>query len=148
MGLLLCLVPFWQTETNAWTSNHVWGYYFAWLLFDKLRQILFFIKKKHVPWKFAESCLQTFNQTFKGDCKFDWNFQCKLSRLGGSCAQKFLNVHKVWQIKMSMLYNIIFLILIMVIVNYLENYDLPFLLSFLFWLSFTLVVLLSIQCWQ
>ena len=42
LGLLLCLVALvalWQTETTAWKPNHVWGYYFAWLLCDKLKQM-------------------------------------------------------------------------------------------------------------
>ena len=34
-----------------------------------------------LPWKFVESLLQTFSQTFRGGCKFDWNFQCKLAGL-------------------------------------------------------------------
>ena len=35
-----------------------------------------------LPWKFIESLLQTFSQTFRGGCKFDWNFQCKLAGMG------------------------------------------------------------------
>ena len=38
-GVTTCLVALWQTETTAWKPNHVWGYYFAWLLCDKLKQM-------------------------------------------------------------------------------------------------------------
>ena len=42
-----------------------------------------------LPWKFIESLLQTFSQTFRGGCTFDWNFQCKLAGMGWKFHCKF-----------------------------------------------------------
>ena len=57
------------------------------MVFKKINTIFFKEKTSFLyifcllPWKFVESLLQTFSQTFRGGCKFDWNFQCKLAGL-------------------------------------------------------------------